>query len=270
MTSWRLGPTDPNGCGVLAVGFGPAPLERLKATIRDALGYSGLLTIRVVQRLPERDLACYAAILVHGSCPPMNVVQIFANPDLAWRSRVVVDSECLGAGTLFEWLRSPTVPFLVLHPGAGTAEARGELRRILTTDPVVFHIAPSLWRAISPPQLLMVEEVLRRSAVRSVTVLARLMHRSERSLLRDCHALGLQPPGALLVTSRLMRGVTWAALRDTGAEPAALVAGYAHVRSFRRALRAAYGVPFDVLIPEWRDPNCLVRLLRDTLLRHTR
>lgn len=176
-------------------------------------------------------------ILVHAERASEDAPLLAAAPDLAWRSRVVVE------------LR--------------------DVRQVPLAEALVHHLSPAVAACCaSEGQAGLIRAFLRRAHLGGPCDVATDLRRASRSLVRECARRGPQSPRALHRAARVFATVHCSARNGPPFPYAAAALDYAEVKSFRRAARAAFGLAPSALLAEWEDPVQLAdRVARGCLRR---
>lgn len=257
------------GFSILLVGGSTATSDALRQALRAAFSSGIAPTLHRHDRLPESDLRVFGAILVHAERALEDAPLLAADPHLAWRSRVVVELRDVRSGAVVASLTELPLPVLLLAREADEEEVHRDARQLLLADALVHHLSPAVAACCaSEGQAGLIRAFLRRAHLGGPCDVATDLRRASRSLARDCTRRGLQSPRALHRAARVFAGVHCSARAGLPFHHAAAALGYAEVKSFRRAARAAFGVAPSVLQAEWEDVSRLAdRVARGCLRR---
>lgn len=159
-------------------------------------------------------------------------------------------------GPVVATLTKLPLPALILARAADAPDLQRELRGILLGGALVHHLIPAIEACCaSEGQVGLIRQFLRRAHLKGPRDVARDLHRASRSLGRECARRGLRAPRALHRAVRVLATVHWAARTGLPFTHAAPALGYAEVKSFRRAAKAAFAAAPSARLAEWGDPS---------------
>lgn len=254
---------------ILLVGGSTETSDALRDALRAAFPIGIEPALHCRDRFPESDLRVFGAILVHAERALEDAPLLAADPDLAWRSRVVVELRDVRSGAVVAGLAEPPLSLLLLAREADEQEFERDIRQLLLAEALVHHLSPAVAGCCaSDGQGGLIRAFLRRAQLGRARDVATDLRRASRSLVRDCAGRGLQSPRALHRAARVFATVHCSARAGLPFPHAAAALGYAEVKSFRRATRAAFGVAPSALLAEWEDPSRMAdRVARGCLRR---
>jgi hypothetical protein len=218
--------------------------------------------------LPENGLGRFDAILLDGRVTASDRVRLEVDPELAWRTRLLIDARGRGPHELrrLTEIQGPLSSLLIgaIHD----RQTREDLAALLLCEPAARRIDSLLKDLCTPEQHDILMRFVRTSWSRKTELIAARSALSPRSMRRLCFQVGLLQPQDLHRASRVLLAVAWwVRHRSREEEIATCIAGYAAPSSFRRAAEASFGVSWTDVSAAWMNDPDLAPLLRKAVLR---
>jgi hypothetical protein len=253
---------------VLAVGKDQRARELVLDLLKNVSPIRGTVDCVFSSTLPEKGLVEFDAILVDVGTSASQRARLEGDPELAWRTRLLVDAKGRGAQELRR-LTEIQGPLLTVLIAAGQdKQTREDLAALLLCEPAARRVDSLLEGFCTPEQHEIALRFIRMSWSRTTGLIAARSALSPRSMRRRCVQVGLRQPQDLHRTGRVLNAVAWwVSHHSREEEMATCIAGYAAPSSFRRAAEASFGVSWRDVAASWMDDANLAPLLRNAVLR---